>query len=405
MTNYFYSMVNVFSKVANTSLLFFVIVNAVDKEIFGLFSYYQSLTLMMLVFIDYGFNLYMAKELTSAPKQNIQLFSQIIVIKIIASLTILTLVGLGSAIEIVYNPSLLSLILIIGIINSFISTYGVLLRNYGKFKSEAIISFAMTLISIVVLFVSGKITSNLLFLLLPFILFKLLHLFTMVWALEKLVLVNARHFKLNLFEYKKAKELIITNFSYALHLTIGTLYFQIDTFILKQLDSLDAVAEYTAAFKLIGLILVGTEVITNVLLPTFSRLRQEHSSSYLKGLKKTKKIVTYSSLILILIFLAFSMFITDIIFPKEFENTKFLLIVLSAMVYFRFISTIPGIIITIENMQKYRTNIAILGLVTNTLLATILVPFLSYYGAAISSLLSAALIWGAYEILLKRKGF
>ncbi|MGY0202959.1 oligosaccharide flippase family protein [Acinetobacter soli] len=405
MTNYFYSMVNVFSKVANTSLLFFVIVNAVDKEIFGLFSYYQSLALMMLVFIDYGFNLYMAKELTTIPTQNIKLFSQIIAIKIISSVTILTLLGLGSVLEIIYSPSILSLVLIIGIINSFISTYGVLLRNYGKFRSEAIISFAMTLISIVVLFFSGKFTSNLLVLLLPFILFKFLHLLTMIWALKKIVLVDVRHLELNLFEFKKAQKLIKTNFSYALHLTVGTLYFQIDTFILKQFGSLDAVAEYTAAFKLIGLILVGTEVITNVLIPKFSRLRQKKPSSYLIELKKTKKTIVYSSLILILMFLTVSMFITDYIFPKEFENTNSLLIILSVMVYFRFISTIPGIIITIENMQKYRTNIAILGLVTNMFLATILVPFLSYYGAAISSLLSAALIWSAYEILLKRKGF
>ncbi|TCI63178.1 oligosaccharide flippase family protein [Exiguobacterium sp. SH0S2] len=403
MTNYIYSIVNVFSKVANTSLLFFVIINAVDKEIFGLFSYYQSLTLIMLVFIDYGFNLYMAKELTSTPKKNQIIFSQIIVIKAIASVTLIAFVGFGSVLKVIYSPSLLILVLIIGIINSFIGTYGVLFRNYGKFRSEAVISFVMTLASIGVLFISGKITSNLLFLLFPFIIFKFLHLLTMIWSLRNFM--NTSHFNLNLFEYKQARILIKANFSYALHLTIGTLYFQIDTFILKQFDSLDAVAEYTAAFKLIGIILVGTEVITNVLVPKFSRLKQNESSSYLKKLNETKKKITYSSLILILVFLVFSTLITDIIFPKEFENTNSLLIVLSVMVYFRFISTIPGIIITIENMQNYRTNIAILGLFTNTLLATILVPFLSYYGAAISSLLSAALIWGAYEILLKRKGF
>ncbi|WP_047375069.1 oligosaccharide flippase family protein [Exiguobacterium sp. ZOR0005] len=403
MKNYLYSIVNVFSKVANTSLLFLVIINVVSKELFGLFSYYQALTLMLLVFIDYGFNLYMAKELTLNPRHNQKLVSQVITIKLIASVGIVAFIGLGTILKVIYSPSLLFLVLIIGIINSLIATYGVLYRNYGQFGSEALISFSMTIVSIGVLFISGNVISNLSILLLPFILFKFLHLFVMTWSLKKIM--RTSHFNPKLFEFRQAKNLIRRNFSYALHLTIGTLYFQIDTLVLKQLDSLDAVAEYTAAFKLIGIILVGTEVINNVLIPKFVRLKETKPTSYLNGIGKAKKMIIYSSVAIISLFLVISAFLTNFIFPKGFESTNDLLIILSFMVYFRFISTIPGIVITIENMQKYRTNIAILGLTANTILSIILVPFLSYYGAAISSLVSAVLIWLAYERLLKRKGF
>ncbi|KAG1650676.1 putative low-salt glycan biosynthesis flippase Agl15 [Nymphon striatum] len=169
----------------------------------------------------------------------------------------------------------------------------------------------------------------------------------------------------------------------------------IDTQIISLYLGATDVALYQSVFRIILILLVFSDIVSNVLLPYLSyKYHQKENISEL-----VSKIFLYMLIIGCSLFLAFTSFkisILELLYTPEYVQAAVLVLPFSIVVILRTSSALLGNILTISNRQVYRVLTVGVSLVVSIVLNLICIPKYGILSAAWVSVVVHVVLFGMY---------
>lgn len=372
------------------SVVFILLAKLMDLADFGILSFGFSLAALVAVTADFGFSLMIIKDF---PEVNISNKGNYIFNSIIAKLLLSIIGGLLFTIYLWFfyedNWFKVGFIYIItAVATSFITYFQALLRAENRFKaySKSVVVYAVAITLCVIGY--WVFDFNLIQLVIGLALTRIVQLIYVIY-ISKIIRLSV------LISAKGVQKLLLNSWSFGLHMLLGIFYFMIDTQIISLYFGASEVALYQSVFRIILILLLCSEVISNVLLPylSFKYYRKENVS----------KIVSHISLYLLIIgcslFLLFTTFKQEILYllyTPEYISAGILVLPFSIVIIFRTVSSLFGTILTISNRQKYRVLTVATSLVVSIALNFYFIPRFGILSAAWVSVIVHLVLFSMY---------
>jgi O-antigen/teichoic acid export membrane protein len=185
---------------------------------------------------------------------------------------------------------------------------------------------------------------------------------------------------------------------------LGTSYLQIDTIVLSQLKGTDSVGVYQAALRLVLVLMVIPEAVSEAVFPGMARLF--HSSrARLNAVYATCLRAMWMSGLPVSVGLC--LLADKIIVPiygRPFAGAVVLLQITGLMIVPRFLAYVPGTLLTAIDQQRLRTAVAGICVVVSVAANLMLIPRAGAAGAATAAVFTNVTLFGAYALLARREG-
>lgn len=195
------------------------------------------------------------------------------------------------------------------------------------------------------------------------------------------------------FDKQFCKKLLIYGFPFALSGILYPLYYSIDVVMLTKFVGSYATGIYNATYKLIGVLTLFYSMYNSVIYPIMSKFFKNDKEllkiSYEKSIK-------YLMLIMIPLSIAtmfYSHDIVQLIYGNEYDSAAPVLCILIWTVCLLFVNGAGNTLLNASHKEVSITKIYGIAAVFNTVLNFILIPYLSFIGAAITTLLTDILIF------------
>ena len=334
-------------RTASPFVLFMAFAHLLPIETFGIFAYYYTIGGFLLILLDFGFNIKMMRDIASAPKN-------VSIITSNASLAkTMLLIPAGIMCFIMYEINLIQSdelsiagLIFLGLIAySYTNHFTIPLRAMGHYHIE-LYYFSITEIIVI----AGTLGT----------LWGLNDFQSALIAFAALRLVSALagsilHAYKYGFTWPQGRWLVELkeNIPFAVHFALGTLYFTIDTAILRYFVSEQDIGLYQASIRFAMAATLPVALTNTVLLPQFIRLL-EHLPEFEKQAIKFNRIVLIFGIVAPIIMLLMFDLLVTILFGTKFIEIKTLLIPILCIVGLRYISSIWGILLTVRGKQTLR---------------------------------------------------
>jgi O-antigen/teichoic acid export membrane protein len=154
---------------------------------------------------------------------------------------------------------------------------------------------------------------------------------------------------------------------------------------------------YQSVFKLILLMLVLPDVLTNALTPTLSRLNVESIARWKRVGCLMNKILAFIGIPISMILFVYAKQIVDLLYGLErYHEAVPVLQILSLMLFVRFTFETYSLVLTTSGRQRIRMYVVILVTALNFILNYILIPMYGAIGAAVVSLICNTIVGLVY---------
>lgn len=394
--NFFLMSSNLLSKLLTNTVIFMFLARMLDTSEYGKLMYYYTISTLISIFIDYGFNLYTVKEMAKKIEAWEKIFNRSLEAKVTVTILVSLLTFTLIFFNILPNDSSFILFYLMGIVTSFINYYALPFRIFDQYKAETLFWIFSNILLFITVLVTVMVHPSIISVAIGFLFARLIS-FILLIIVTKLKLRIKTTLKYN---FLKSFNLIKRNFTYGLHLIIGTMYFQLDTILLKHLTDYENVAYYQSAMRIVMAGLIFTEVISNILLPTLSQ--QNNTLKLVEIAKKGKRTLSILGLLITLILTIFSELIIKILFGEDYQASAPILCILASMLLFRYLSTIDGLLLTVLDKQTLRMILAIVSLILNCVFSIIFILNYGLIGAAFASLLTSFILMVLYKIIIMK---
>ncbi|WP_407421261.1 flippase [Methanobrevibacter sp.] len=355
----------------------------------GIFGFATSFTGILAITIDLGISTHIVRHIAtdydSAPKylgNALPLKSILSVGNILLSLIILIIMG---ADELVLTVTLLFTIEMI--MKSFIGTLNGSFQAFEEGKYQGIGNTISTLLLLIFILITIYTDLDLIGIAFSYILANLIALIYEFYALNKHIAKPKYE-----LDTQFCKAIILLSIPFAITSFLYNIYYSIDMVMLTNLAGNYATGIYNATYKLISVLTLFYSVYTAVIFPVMSRFFKDDESLLLISFEKSIK---YLMLIIIPLAFATVVYSTDIvhlIYGQQYEAASEPLCILIWTVCFLFISGACNTLLNASHKETTVTKIYAIVAVFNIVLNFIMIPYLSYNGAAITTVLSDALI-------------
>jgi O-antigen/teichoic acid export membrane protein len=370
--------------------LFIYLARYLGEVGFGKYSFALSFTTLFTIIANLGINNYIIREVARNKELTNQYLTNVSVIKLVLSfitfgLIVLTINLMDYPQDTTYAVYLFG---VYTILTSFALMFRSIFQAYERMEYDAAV---------------GIIEYIMLFPLVLFVLFSGFGLIELAYAYIfagivavtisfSIVLIKIAKPKPTI-DFSLWKTLIVGSIPFALNALFGILFFKIDTVMLSVLKDDAAVGIYNAAYNpLLALGVIPTVFIT-ALYPVMSR--------YFVSSKDSLEIFTVlsSKYMAILGFpVAMGCFVLAdrfiaLFYAEQFSASIIAFQILAFFIPLRFVSSITGTLLTSINRQSIRTVSVGLSALFNIVLNAALIPYLSYIGASIATVLSEVLLY------------
>ena len=284
------------------SIVFIVLAKLMSVNDFGILSFGFSLSAIVVIVADFGFSLMLIKDYPQQLARSSYLFNSLIAKALIALGTIIIV---GLYLLFFYDADWLkvgAIYALFALVASFIIYLQALLRVQNRFKryTGSNIVYAVTITICVLVYWWFQI--SLIALVFCLLLAKLIQLMWLL-ALCRSTFVQ--------FAYSGTKvgKLIKQSWSFGVFNILGIFYFMVDTQIISLFLTAKDVALYQSVFRILLILMLLSDIISNVLLPylSFKFYKQENISEL------SSKIYLYLLLVGCSLFLAFTTFKTELL--------------------------------------------------------------------------------------------
>lgn len=381
-------------RLTNSVLLVIIMARFWGPEEFGIFMYPYTLAALVVILVDYGFNLQLVKDIGKNIDDAHELTCQALVVKTFLVM-MLVLVGLPFFI---CDRSLEGYRLLLGllILSNVLNSYGVLLnlsfRGRELYEIEANATFWMSIVTFLLvggLVLSGRGPTTIA---VGFVLAKSFYL-VLSWHSYKRL--NGRQ-RLVYPGIKVTLKLLSAGFPFAAHLALGTIYFSVDTIIIQHLLGAQSVGIYQAGFRIMFGGLILTDVFSNVYLSRMAQDYRRRERLIDLATKMTRYCLTIGVVGLICT-LGFNDVLVRIVYGKDgFTQVAPLLPFFGVVLLLRYIAASYGVLLTVSEKQVVRTVGVALSVLVSIVLNLLLVPRYSLHGAVYASILTHVLLTAIY---------
>lgn len=342
-------------------LFFLILANLYEEKIIYEYSYFTAIFSVLFVFTDFGIQTYLAKELSSSSIENSAF-------KEISSIRVAFFVFLSIPVLIFYFFSQNEIYFFIFLL--FVSD-AIFAMHYAYLRAN-LNSFAEAKTKIYIAFFYFLTFGLLLFdLKLAFLFLALLYL---IYAL-----ISSRFLQIN-FIYKSLAYLKV--FKKSLFIFIGSLftiiYLRVDIIMLSWMDTQGSVAVYSIASRVLELSLVFPFALSSILLPILTKKLDIN-------FKKDIIVQVFIGIVVLFVFLFFSNFIINFMFPR-YSNSVYALNILLFSIPIMLVNNYIFLYFIAKDMSWLYALIAIVIAFSNIILNYLFIPKFSYIGASFTTI-------------------
>lgn len=358
-------------------------------EEYGIFGFAVSLTGILCILFDLGIGIHsvrhIATDYESAPKYlgnaiplkglfSICGFIIIFIILIIMKCNELTIiVTLLFAIE--------------QIIKKFVELMNATFQAFEEGKYQGILNTLMNILLFIFIIIAIYSDLGLYGIAFAYILSNILALIYGYYILNKYITKPT-------YEFDKTfcKNVTIAAIPFAATAILSSIYYSIDMVMLTNMVGNYATGIYNATYKLISVLTLFYGIYSAVIFPVMSKFYKNDEKMLLISYEKSIK---YLMLIIIPLAIATMLYSTDIIYliyGHEYKAASSVLSILIWTVCLLFISGAGNTLLNASYKEVSVTKIYFIAAIFNVVLNFILIPYLTYIGAAITTVLSDILI-------------
>tara|TARA_R110002167_G_scaffold206691_18_gene410797 strand:- start:3119 stop:4531 length:1413 start_codon:yes stop_codon:yes gene_type:complete len=394
--NIFWSALTSALQLYTGSVIFIVLAKLMSVEDFGILSFGFSLSALVVIVADFGFSLMLLKDYPhyeSAPGHYIfnSIFAKVFLMAIASPIFFIYL-------WMFYNGDWVNvgaLYILFSLAASIIIYLQALLRAQNKFfkytETNIVYAVLVTVVVIIYLQTSLSLVQLVAFLVLSKVL-------QMIWTIYLCKSV----FSDFSFNRRLIAKLLRKSWSFGLFSILGIFYFMVDTQIISLYLGAKDVALYQSVFRIIFILLVCTDVVSQVLLPylSFKFYNNEDITELVTKIFLYLLIVGCS---LFLFLTTFKSQLLTFLYTPEYEDGVILFLPFSLVVILRTISSLLGNILTISNRQASRVITVGVSLAVSLVLNLILIPKYGILAAAWVSVLVHVILFGMYYVYCKKE--
>jgi len=385
-------------------LLLIYIARFLGEAEFGIYSFAVSFTSLFIVLADIGISQLIIREIARDKKRTNEFIINASILKIILSSITLGLIAL--IINLMNYPYFVIYIVYLFGIYTILSSFSQMLMSvfqaFEKMEYFAAITSIEKIIIIsfglYALFLGYGLTTLAYVYVFSSIITFFISLFVFLKKFVKLNSLNTQKINLSLW-----KTLTADAAPFGFNTLFGMLFFKIDTVLLSFLKNDIAVGVYNAAYNpLLALGTVLTGMTVNAIYPVMSKkfTQSELSIGVFTTLSSKYMFILGIPISMGCLILA-NRFI-ELFYGNQFNNAVLSFQILALFMPLRLVSSITGTHLTSINKQEIRTFIVFLSSIFNIILNLLLIPYFSFIGASIATVISEIFLYFGFLISLNK---
>lgn len=358
---------------------------------FGKYSFALSFTVLFVVFSDIGISNLIVREIARNKELTNEYLTNISIIKFL--LSFLAFGFIAVTINLMEYPQdtiyIVYLFGIYTILTSFAQTFKSIFQAHERLKYTAVVMIIEKIILISLVFFvifSG------------YGLIELGYVYVFVGIVDVLLSFSVVLIKIAkpkpTINFPLWKTLIIGSIPFGLNALFGILFFKIDTVMLSVFKDDAAVGIYNAAyFPLLAITGLVATMVISALYPVMSRYFVS-SKEYLEAFTvlSSKYMAIIGFPIGMGCFVLAEQFIA-LFYTGQYSESIIAFQILALFIPIRLVSSITGTLLTSINRQSQRTVSVGLSALVNIVLNAAMIPYLSYIGASIATVLSEIFLY------------
>lgn len=365
---------------------------------YGIFGTAISFSSLFVVIVDFGIATYIIRSISTDLENEDKYINNAFSLSLFLSLIYLFAIFIALLVLGWDNYIILACFLY-SIVNVFCKLYGVLqvsFQVHEQMKFQAI---------------SNIIGAVITFIIISIVIFTSLGLF---WVISAYIFANFISFLYIFFTVRKHyfkpkfsfnpsfyKKLIKNSIPFAINGIFVTIYFSIDVVMITQFVGTYDAGLYNAAYKLLSFLTIFYSLYNVVIFPVMSKLFKDSKDLLNLGFVKSTKYLSMAS-IPIAVFTCFYSYDIINIYGPEFTSAGPLLSILIWTIVFMFVNGNSGTVLNAAHKEYSVTKIFAAAALFNVVLNLFLIPKYSFYGAAVATVLSEALVFVLMIYVLKQ---
>jgi O-antigen/teichoic acid export membrane protein len=354
-------------------------------EVYGILSFAIAFTIIFGILADLGLSQLMVRELSRDKSLASKYLGNTIVMKIIASIiTFLLIILIVNLIhETIINMVVIYLIALSVLINSFSQIFYSVFQSYEKMEFLGIGSVLSSILLFSFALLAMYYKFDVVFFAFIYLLVSIIILvFNMTICFWKFILPR-KEIDLNFWKF-----VLLESIFFVLTGVFTQIYFNIDSVMLSLMISNEAVGFYTAAYKLIFILLSIPSVLIISLFPLMSKHFQSAQNILKLEYEKIFKFLFILALFLFLFGFIFADKIILIIYGSNYIPSIRALQILIFVLPIIFLTYLFGTLLGAINKQRFVAIVTGTSAVLNIILNILLIPKFSYFGASFATVIT-----------------
>lgn len=377
-------------RVVTNLLIFIGIARFYNAEALGQFSIAFQVANLCLIVADFGFDTLLTTTIGNQRENPLKISREYFSMKVVfAGIATLIMIAVPTFQSMSDMSALLIYSLVLYMVFSTFNNYCyAVFRGFQKFEYETKNSFISNLLLLALLVLFGALHLPLIYIMLFFILSRLLSAILGIRIVNKLVGGNVMS-----LDFTNAKNIISEILVFGLQYIFGNLYFMLDTILIGIWLGDAATGIYQAGFRIMSLALIIIEIVRSPMLPVLSRTFYEDREKWIMMNKLLFKILFFIGIPISIIFYCIPEFVVSIIYGNgNYSYSATLLQLFAIVTFIRFLTEPLVYVLTTSKRQKILLIFAILGSIMSYALNTILLNQFGIVGAAWIAIFVNALV-------------
>ena len=203
------------------------------------------------------------------------------------------------------------------------------------------------------------------------------------------------------FDIKLLKEILVPSF-YVFIYSIGALIFlRIDLFMIENYLNDFEMGIYTASFKILSFFYFIPNIIAQTLYPRIIQIFKSNQKEF-EPLKKMYKLSFISGFFVFILLLLLGDYMIDFLYGSEFNDSKYILKILSFNILFVSISSVYYKVLYSSMLEKRLFFRVFLAIILNIILNMVLIPIYKLEGVALATIISLFFLEFIYDFFDKK---